>query len=318
MGTDDYKKGYVRGRSGKDSAESVVDVARDSFDVFGVYEKERKDQEEGFKEGLRDRLNEEHKKNQRAAQAQPPASGAYTIPAPPRFSGTHTPARSGFRATMWLLVGVVVGIILLSFARDFFNERPRSAQQSPLTQASPPVPATPEQNLIAEQQVLRSDLDLNRYCTSRGFNGVVNVDGTGYGWQCVPGNVGIDVNQLCKEQFGNAFKAILISTPPGGKNDWRCQATPYTGVTPAPPCDEYFSHSKGQICKTGSEWKETNPEGIELNFREVKRDNEWIFLFDSSRNIYLRIPTVGKGCCSFSNGNMNQWVDLYYGNTSKR
>jgi hypothetical protein len=79
---------------------------------------------------------------------------------------------------------------------------------------------------IAEQQLLRSDLDLNRYCTSRGFNGVVNLDGTGYGWKCVPGIVGVDVDQLCKEQFGNAFRAVLISTPPGGKNDWRCQRIP--------------------------------------------------------------------------------------------
>lgn len=69
-----------------------------------------------------------------------------------------------------------------------------------------------------------SELDLNRYCTARGFQAAVNRDGTGYGWSCTPGNVSIDVNQLCREQFGAAYRAFLTSPPPGMAGDWRCRA----------------------------------------------------------------------------------------------
>jgi hypothetical protein len=67
------------------------------------------------------------------------------------------------------------------------------------------------------------NVDLQAYCARRSFTGVRNLDGTGYGWRCTPGDANIDVNQACAEQHGSDFAAQLLSKPPGGPNDWRCR-----------------------------------------------------------------------------------------------
>jgi len=69
---------------------------------------------------------------------------------------------------------------------------------------------------------LRS-VSLQAYCARRHYAGVRNIDGTGYGWRCTPGDSNIDVNQACAEQHGGEFAALLLSAPPGGPNDWRCK-----------------------------------------------------------------------------------------------
>ena len=67
------------------------------------------------------------------------------------------------------------------------------------------------------------NVNLKAYCARRNFTGVRNLDGTGYGWRCTPGDAHIDVNQACAEQHGSNFAAQLLSEPPGGPNDWRCR-----------------------------------------------------------------------------------------------
>lgn len=67
------------------------------------------------------------------------------------------------------------------------------------------------------------NVNLQAYCAGRDFTGVRNLDGTGYGWRCTPGDAHIDVNQACGEQHGSHFVAQLLSDPPGGLNDWRCR-----------------------------------------------------------------------------------------------
>jgi len=67
------------------------------------------------------------------------------------------------------------------------------------------------------------NVDLQAYCAKRSFTGVRNLDGTGYGWRCTPGDANIDVNQACAEQHGGNFAAQLLSKPPGGPDDWRCE-----------------------------------------------------------------------------------------------
>jgi hypothetical protein len=67
------------------------------------------------------------------------------------------------------------------------------------------------------------NVDLQAYCAKRSFTGVRNLDGTGYGWRCTPGDANIDVNQACAEQHGGNFAAQLLSKPPGGPHDWRCK-----------------------------------------------------------------------------------------------
>jgi hypothetical protein len=73
-----------------------------------------------------------------------------------------------------------------------------------------------------DEQV-RAGLDLKAHCKSRGFDDVINVDGTGYGWRCMPGRADLNVDQLCKTQFGPGFKAFLSTRAPGGPDDWRCK-----------------------------------------------------------------------------------------------
>lgn len=65
-------------------------------------------------------------------------------------------------------------------------------------------------------------VDLQGYCQSRGSAGVQNVDGTGYGWRCLP-NQSIDVNAACQRQYGPQAKAKLKSPPPGAAGDWICE-----------------------------------------------------------------------------------------------
>lgn len=66
-------------------------------------------------------------------------------------------------------------------------------------------------------------VSLQAYCERRHYTGVRNIDGTGYGWRCTPGDSNIDVNQACAEQHGGEFAALLLSAPPGGPDDWRCK-----------------------------------------------------------------------------------------------
>lgn len=77
-------------------------------------------------------------------------------------------------------------------------------------------------NPVDGDPAIRS-VNLQAYCARRSFTGVRNLDGTGYGWRCTPGDANIDVNQACAEQHGSDFAAQLLSKPPGGSNDWRCR-----------------------------------------------------------------------------------------------
>lgn len=76
---------------------------------------------------------------------------------------------------------------------------------------SPPIP------------VVDKPMDLNAYCQKHGYSGVTNSDNTGYGWKCQPGDANIDAQQLCHEQYGVAAQGVLLTPPPGGRNDWVCR-----------------------------------------------------------------------------------------------
>ena len=69
-------------------------------------------------------------------------------------------------------------------------------------------------------------MDLDGYCRSRGYAGVSNLDNTGYGWRCQPGNASIDAFDLCKKQYGQGYQPSLKTPPPGGPNDWSCVLLP--------------------------------------------------------------------------------------------
>ena len=65
------------------------------------------------------------------------------------------------------------------------------------------------------------------------------------------------------------------------------------------------------VVKGKSEWVESKTDGgAEFRFAETGRDKEWIRLFDSSRDMALRLP-VGGGTCSWSTDDGKTWNALY-------
>jgi len=61
-----------------------------------------------------------------------------------------------------------------------------------------------------------------------------------------------------------------------------------------------------------SEWVESKADGSsQFRFVEAGRDKRWIRLFDSSRNMTLRLP-VGGGRCSWSTDDGKTWNALYH------
>jgi hypothetical protein len=59
-----------------------------------------------------------------------------------------------------------------------------------------------------------------------------------------------------------------------------------------------------------SEWVESKADGSsEFQFAETSRDKNWIRLYDSSRNMVLRLPVDG-GTCSWSTDDGGTWNAL--------
>ncbi len=69
-------------------------------------------------------------------------------------------------------------------------------------------------------------LNLESYCKARGYTGVINLDNTGYGWRCSPGNVSIETGDVCRSEYGVAYQAVLKTSPPGDTDDWVCRTNP--------------------------------------------------------------------------------------------
>ncbi len=66
-----------------------------------------------------------------------------------------------------------------------------------------------------------------------------------------------------------------------------------------------------------SEWVESKADGSAgFRFAETSRDKDWIRLFDSSRDMALRLP-VGGGMCSWSEDDGKTWNALYHVDKAK-
>jgi tetratricopeptide (TPR) repeat protein len=62
----------------------------------------------------------------------------------------------------------------------------------------------------------------------------------------------------------------------------------------------------------GTEWLELKFDNFEeFQFKEINRDGNWIQLFDSSRELLLRLPVDG-GTCSWSEDGGKTWHNLYH------
>jgi hypothetical protein len=85
-------------------------------------------------------------------------------------------------------------------------------------------------------------------------------------------------------------------------------------VKPAQVVERYAYHggSFAKYVREGKpEWVESKSDGgTEFRFVESGRDTKWIRLFDSSRDMLLRLP-VGGGTCSWSTDNGKTWNALY-------
>jgi hypothetical protein len=94
-------------------------------------------------------------------------------------------------------------------------------------------------------------IDLTAYCKTKGFQGVTNVTGNGYGWRCTPQRAGfvINMNQVCTERYGANAKAILLTPAPGGQNDWRCRIE--CRMSSLRLCHDNCNGDWGMLCAPG-------------------------------------------------------------------
>jgi hypothetical protein len=80
---------------------------------------------------------------------------------------------------------------------------------------------------------------------------------------------------------------------------------------PTQVADEKYVYDGGSFtirsCEGKSEWVESKADGsLGFFFVEIGRDKDWIHLFDSSRNMVLRLP-VGGGTCFWSTDDGKTW-----------
>jgi hypothetical protein len=105
--------------------------------------------------------------------------------------------------------------------------------------------------------------------------------------------------------LGILARVMLVGTDhPGGR--------PVTA--PAKVVEEYI-YSGGYFATYSREpnpqWVEANTDGsAKYRFTETKRDKDWIYLFDGSRNMMLRLP-VGGDPCFWSADEGRSWNRLY-------
>ncbi|MCK5307836.1 MAG: hypothetical protein KAJ73_04420 [Zetaproteobacteria bacterium] len=91
----------------------------------------------------------------------------------------------------------------------------------------------------------------------------------------------------------------------GGDSDW----TELYDVTKShTPMEEYF-YSCGQFVNVGNAWQEWQQKQLRFHFKETERDDEWITLYDASRDIWVGLP-VGGGKSYYKRSGSN-WTELY-------
>ena len=74
---------------------------------------------------------------------------------------------------------------------------------------------------------------------------------------------------------------------------------------------EKYIYSGGYFINIGSQiWEEWQNGTFFFKFNETERDNDWITLNDSSRNIWLSLPVKG-GMCFYASGGASNWTKLY-------
>ena len=74
---------------------------------------------------------------------------------------------------------------------------------------------------------------------------------------------------------------------------------------------EEYLYSGGQFVNVGNaNWQEWQQKQLIFYFKETERDNEWITLYDDSRNIWVELP-VGGGKSYYAGGGDSDWTELY-------
>ena len=73
---------------------------------------------------------------------------------------------------------------------------------------------------------------------------------------------------------------------------------------------EKYIYSGGQFVNVGNtNWQEWQQKQLRFHFKETERDNEWIYLHDTSRDIWVALP-VGDGKSYYKRGD-SDWTELY-------
>ena len=74
---------------------------------------------------------------------------------------------------------------------------------------------------------------------------------------------------------------------------------------------EKYIYSGGQFVNVvNANWQEWQQKQLKFHFKEKERDNEWITLYDASRNMWVALP-VGDGKSYYKWGGDSDWTELY-------
>ena len=76
---------------------------------------------------------------------------------------------------------------------------------------------------------------------------------------------------------------------------------------------DYYEHENGAFQQEGDEWVEYSwdPAAASFNFEEIGRDDNWIYLYDESREIDVALPT-GEGFMLVREPGDEDWREHYY------
>jgi hypothetical protein len=123
------------------------------------------------------------------------------------------------------------GITVTAEAKNWSGDRGRHFEllvYYDLPRPAPPVvrqPVPTPARLAASKDAPITEAMLAEYCGNHSYQGGVrNVDQTGYGWKCEPGDGSIDAQELCKTHYGpQAIGKLRHDDPPRTPGEWICR-----------------------------------------------------------------------------------------------
>lgn len=165
-------------------------------------------------------------------------------------------------------------------------------------------------------------------------NGALTLKGTSYHRRSGSGPYYLDTLVGTLSSDGTILRGTYSDTA-GNRGEWRfsreavlsssiaqtqsgqAPASNNFANIPATSTDEsrVYSHSNGTFSRVANgQWVEKSGSDV-YHFAEYARDNDWIYLRDSGRDMNVRLPTQQQGWCAWQRGPINptgSWNNLYF------